>query len=487
MSYLDKLRARLAEVQDELRTLAEVDADQLTDEQETRFSELETILEEVHDVREGAARGLLAEIEREERREELRSRADAAASRGGRGLDSAPAANVRTGTDPYDVSELRFDTPGSELRSRAESAIEQTVGDLDDSYRERAIELVRRNDDSQGTLAKRILATGSPAYRSAFQKLAGGHGHMLDQDERQALARAQSLTDASGGFAVPFTLDPTIIMTNDGAANPFRQVSRVETIVTDSWNGVSSSGVSGGYSSEASEVSDDSATLAQPSVDVERWDVFVPFSFEIGQDWANLEGDVRMMVAEKRDEFDLDAFTTGNGTNQPTGIIDALSGGSSVVSPETAETFAAADVYAVEAALPPKYRRTAGQASWMAALGTAQTIRQFDSGGGADLWERIGAGLPPELLGYAFFENSAMDAAGDIDTGETADNFILVFGDWRNYLIVDRAGMNMELVPHLFGTNRRPTGQRGFLAWGRTGAGSLNDNAFRVLNVATNE
>lgn len=489
MNYLQMLRARLAEVQDELRTLADVDAEELTDEQETRFSELETILEETHDVREDAERGLLDEIEREERREELRSRVDRTA---GRAIDApdggvgAPNVNVRTGEDPYDLRDLSVSTTGSELRSRAESAIEATVGDLDDSHRERAIELVRRVDDVRGTLAKRILATGTPDYRSGFQKVAAGYSHMLTDGERQALARAQSLTDADGGYAIPFTLDPTIILTNDGAANPFRQVARQVTIVTDTWNGVSSSGVSGGYAGESSEVDDDSAPLDQPSVPVHRWDVFVPFSFEIGQDWASLEADVREMVAEKRDEFDTDAFTTGSGSDQPTGIITALDGTSSEVDPATGETFAVADVYAVEEALPPKYRRTAAQAAWMQALGTRNTIRQFADDDGHALLARLGAGQPRELLGYRTFENSSMDSANDIDDTATADNHILILGDWRNFLIVDRAGMNMELVPHLFHTgNNRPSGQRGFLAWGRSGADSINDNAFRVLNVAT--
>ncbi len=52
-------------------------------------------------------------------------------------------------------------------------------------------------------------------------------------------------------------------------------------------------------------------------------------------------------------------------------------------------------------------------------------------------------------------------------------------------MIVDRVGMNIELVPHLFGANRRPTGQRGLYAWLRAGADSIDDNAFRMLNVAT--
>ena len=41
----------------------------------------------------------------------------------------------------------------------------------------------------------------------------------------------------------------------------------------------------------------------------------------------------------------------------------------------------------------------------------------------------------------------------------------------------------MELIPHLFGANRRPTGQRGLWMWARYGADSINDSAFRMLQA----
>jgi hypothetical protein len=46
-----------------------------------------------------------------------------------------------------------------------------------------------------------------------------------------------SLTGGNGGYLVPFTLDPTIVLNNAGAANPFRQISRIATTATNSWNG----------------------------------------------------------------------------------------------------------------------------------------------------------------------------------------------------------------------------------------------------------
>ena len=78
-----------------------------------------------------------------------------------------------------------------------------------------------------------------------------------------------------------------------------------------------------------------------------------------------------------------------------------------------------------------------------------------------------------------------MRSTEDINTGATEDNHILVVGNFANYYIVDRIGMTVEYIPHLFGANNRPTGQRGWYAYCRVGADSVNDGAFRVLNVAT--
>src|SRR5262249_29476992 len=96
-------------------------------------------------------------------------------------------------------------------------------------------------------------------------------------------------TGSAGGFALPFSLDPSVMLTSNGALNPIRQVARVFTIPTDQWKGVSSAGVTASYDPEASEVSDDSPTLAQPVIDSAMGRAFVPFSYEVGQDWGSLQ------------------------------------------------------------------------------------------------------------------------------------------------------------------------------------------------------
>jgi HK97 family phage major capsid protein len=68
--------------------------------------------------------------------------------------------------------------------------------------------------------------------------------------------RARSTTDDAGGYLVPMSLDVAVILTSSGSTNPMRQIARNVTIATDSWNGVSSAGVTAEWIAEASEVAD---------------------------------------------------------------------------------------------------------------------------------------------------------------------------------------------------------------------------------------
>lgn len=393
--------------------------------------------------------------------------------------------NVRDADDPYNA-EFRtslFDGPdkmNQELRARATKAVEIDE-EMADPLKEAALRTLRRADDPTGEVARRFLFTGHPDYRSAWIKKMAGRDDALTNDERKALSRAMSLTDANGGFAVPFTLDPTVIYTGDGSVNPLRAISRVVQITTDSWNGVSSAGSSAAYGAEGAEVADGSFTLGDEPIPVHKAHWFLPYSIEIGQDWAGLAETAREFLMEARDDLEASKFTVGTGTNQPTGIIKALDGSASEVAPTTAETFAVADIYKVIEALPPRYR---ARARWMANKAIFHDVRQFDNNGGADLWVTLAGADPDQLVGYAAHEASAMDSG--FDAAATADNFILLLGDFRNFVIVDRVGMATEYIPHLFHVdNNRPSGQRGLYAHWRNGSNCVNVNGFRLLNVAT--
>jgi HK97 family phage major capsid protein len=89
------------------------------------------------------------------------------------------------------------------------------------------------------------------------------------------------------------------------------------------------------------------------------------------------------------------------------------------------------------------------------------------------------------LLGRAIYENSNMD--GIINAAATQNNYPLLYGSFgEGFVIVDRLGSTLEIVPHhLFGSSRRSTGQRGALLWFRTGSQDVVPQAFRMLSVPT--
>jgi HK97 family phage major capsid protein len=259
-------------------------------------------------------------------------------------------------------------------------------------------------------------------------------------------------------------------------------MARVETIVTDKWQGVTSAGITAAYSGssgnatgEGAEADDDAPTFGQPELTVVRADVFVPFSIEISQDWAALRGELTRMVADAKDRLEATTFVSGSGTNGvPQGVLTGLTGAQSVAT-AGANAFAEADLYAVSEALPERFQ---DNAQFLAHRAIYNKVRQFDDAGGSALWVQLADGQPPQLIGYPARRTSAMDST------VTEGDEILLIGDFRHYLIVDRIGMSVELIPHLFGENRRPTGQRGVFVYWRNTAEVLVPGAFRVLTVA---
>lgn len=382
--------------------------------------------------------------------------------------------------NPWDLSEMRYSHNGNgdELRNRAFDAIER-MPHASDKVREISARLVE-NDGEESPLARMVLATTSQDYSTAFTKVVRSRGQMaaLSGGEQQALARAMSLTDADGGFLVPFQLDPTVILTANGSFNQVRQIARVVTATGDVWHGISSAGVTGSWDGEGVEVSDDSPTLAQPAVPVHKGDVFVAQSFEVSADASSLAGEIARMIAFEKDRMESVAFVTGSGTGQPTGIITALTGGSSVVTAAVDGSFAVGDVYKLDGELPARW---AANGSWLSHRKTYNVMRNFDTNGGSALWGQLGEARKADLLGRPDYVAEAMTPVAL--TGNAGTIHALVFGDFSNYVIADRVGTTLSYIPHLFGASGRPTGQSGWYAHFRVGADSVNDGAFRVLNV----
>lgn len=478
---IDECKARQQEIQEEFRGLVFPDAER---------AEFEALA-----------------VEREEQRkaiEELRARAEYLEEASTREENTegpqfqVRRADVARDGDIYDLTTLDRsvgpDGQAAELRDRALRSIERLDPAHPDIPKERGQDTVERLLDTvqnpahdKGNFARYLLETGSPVYERAWTKLVDAQlknrPPILTPEEQRA---ASVGTTTAGGFAVPYTLDPTIIPTGNWSVNPMRAISRVETISgSNEWRGVSAGDLTATRRAEAAEVADNMVTLAQPTAIVSRVDAFVPFSFEIDQDWSGFRGEVAKLFAQSKDNEEATAFTTGNGTApNPQGVI---TGATTVYTTAGTAAFVVADLYGTKNALPPRFRPNS---AYMAEMSIYDKVRQFDTSGGASIWVDnlqlattndavpTPGSLQARLLGRPAWENSAMASA--LTTG----NLILIVGDFNYYLIVDRVGMSVEVVPHLFATaNQRPTGQRGLLAFWRNTGKVLSAAAFRVTKT----
>lgn len=423
-------------------------------------------------------------FDRLQRHIEKLDRAAAIAACAGEGGGAGGLRLDRGGVDPY-AAERRATSPE---RQAAMRQLERSVkGGFPAGGAEVVERLVDSGPDHERSWAARwVTDAGSPEYRSAFAKILF-HGEQragleFSAAERAAFdrvsrlkseQRAMSLTDSAGGFLVPFELDPSINITNAGSICPLLGISRVVSTISDVWHGVSSAGVQASWDAEASEVSDDSPALAEPAIPSYKGAAFVPFSIEVQGDAINLLEEVGKLINDGLLQLLNQALTVGSGIGSPTGIVTALTGGSSVVNTGTSGTLAAADVYALQSSLGPRYQ---ANASWIGNLAVLNAIRQEQSANGSFVFPEL-RNTPPTLL------NRPVHEASDMDAAITAGKHLLIYGDFAsNFVVTQRVGTSVELIPHLFSPNNlRPTGQRGLYAWARWGSDSINDAAFRML------
>jgi HK97 family phage major capsid protein len=167
------------------------------------------------------------------------------------------------------------------------------------------------------------------------------------------------------------------------------------------------------------------------------------------------------------------AFQGGNGTTQPQGITI---GATTQVTTATTLVYAVGDVYATQQALPPRFRNSPS-AAWVMNVTYINKTRQFDTAGGASFWTNLGKGQPETLIGAPIYESTSMFGGT-----QAVGSLLAVYGDWSQYIIVDRVGVSLLYEPIVKDqATMFPTGQGGWYMFWRTGASVSTANGFRVL------
>ena len=465
----DVIRTRMDTVRADLETLEQIEEkgeeEQAIDDARVRS---QALLEEWD--------GLKAELEplEEHERKVAEVRETARQRQNVEAPPSGPEMFTRTYRDPFDdLDSVRTGiTMPSEVRARAVAAIEQYAKRSDHwalghDGAERATWLVEKTGAKFGTEAARmILSTGSPEYVQAFENYLNDPGGFASR-------AALSLTPANGGFLVPFTLDPTIILTNVGSANPYRQVATVKTTTTNNWNGVTSAGVNAEWTAEGTEAADATPTVGQLTITPQKADAYLFGSFEVLSD-SDFGQQLPELLADAKDRIEETAFAVGTGTGQPLGVITAgtvlnLASGTAATGPT------AASVYSLMSALPARWRSPRANNVWIMNLATINILRNVPAFTGSfmSIVNDNGAG-GPTMLGKPILESTSVIGV------QATGNKVIAFLDARQFYIVDRIGMSVVYDPVVLGTNRRPTGQGAWYAFWRVGSGVSTATAIRV-------
>jgi HK97 family phage major capsid protein len=475
MAKLNDVLERMSAVRTEMLTLSEID--EPTADESARFAELETEFDTLE-----AERAPLAA--RAEKLDAIRS-----ASLDPKNIQEGSASGLtvfsRTTRDPFDalpaVRTRQLDA--DDMRGRAMDAVEawaspKSRNRISDDAAEKVTRLIENDNNvgegADGGISRHVLLTGSDTYHRAFKNIMRNQGEInaLEPDEQASMRAALSLTGANGGFLIPVTLDPTIILTNTGSANPYRKISQIKTITTNFWEGVTSAGVNAAWLAEAGVAADATPTVTQPLITPAKAAAWVFGSYEVLGD-SDFASQFPELLVDAKDRLEEAAFTTGTGTAQPKGIVTAAT---TTVTTAAVATYAIADIYSLQAAIPPRFRVNGDNIAIVANVAIINKTRQFDTAGGSSYWTNLGLGQPETVLGIPLYESTTM--ASTLTTGSK----IAVAGDFTQYAIVDRVGMTVAYEPMVKDSaTARPTGQAGWFAYWRVGADALVPGAFRTL------
>ena len=231
---------------------------------------------------EAAAHGRAFTLEERNEWHKLNADFDEVQIRDARIKELALNPNAREEGATFSVPALRRGRdPHAEPREQGLRTIERLGRDesLSPEAGDRLEELVR--SDRSGVDSRYLAAVSDPSYATAFGKLVTRPDtarHEFDDGEAAAVRAVGDVmseralaegTGSTGGYAVPVQIDPSILLSSNGAINPLRELATVTTTTTNRWTGVSSDGVVASFDTEGAEVSDDTPILAQPVVNLQ--------------------------------------------------------------------------------------------------------------------------------------------------------------------------------------------------------------------------
>lgn len=306
--------------------------------------------------------------------------------------------------------------------------------------------------------------TASPEYMRAFVAFLR-QGPRADANDLRSLHVAD---DPQGGFFVPESMETQLreLLENE---NIMRRMVTVITSSTDKNIPFEDSYGTAQWLGEEKTFTESDAQFSTKQVGNHKLGTLIKVSEELLQDSTfDIIGYINRAFAKRYGRAEETAILSGNGVMKPRGVImDATLGvttaaNNAITSDELIDLFHKL----------PRYHRRA--AKWLMADLTAKVIRKLKNSVTGDyMWQPgLQAGQPDMILG------KPLEISDDVPAF-AASAKCLLFGDFKEYILVDRKQAVMQRLNELFALS----GQVGFRGYKRLDGRLLRPAAVQYLQM----
>ena len=275
--------------------------------------------------------------------------------------------------------------------------------------------------------------------------------------------------DADGGFLVPEEFENQIVTALE-ENNVIRSIAKTITTAAERKIPIAATHSVAQWTPENGAYTESNPTFGQKTIDAFKLTDLVKVSTELLQDsMFNLESYISSEFARAFGVAEEQAFCTGTGVGQPTGIFTE-NGGEIGLTLTSTTNITCDNIIELVHSLKSPYRRNA---VFLMNDSTISMLRKLKDTNGAYLWQpSLQAGQPDRLLGYPLYTSPYVPTVA-------AEALPIAFGDFSNYWIADRMGRSVQRLNELYAGN----GQVGFLATERVDAKVILSEGIKLLKM----
>lgn len=377
----------------------------------------------------------------------------------------------------WDAAVKDFDDLTAELDRRQKlDEIESRFDEIQERVEIRAAEKTAKPDEQYEAMFYRYLRKGDPLDPG---KLAALEAEFRAGNNTTTVLAANDAATTYGSYLVPITLWNSIERTMKDYSGML-QASRIINTMdggTLNWPTNDDTTSTGAWLSEprASALTIENPIFSRKQYSGYTWGTLGKVSLEFLQDEAVglLPGVLAEMFGERAGRALNKAFTDGDGSGKPTGILDTTNGAATGKTTASVSAITKAELLDLMHSVDPAYR-TGPSVGWMFNDSTFAAIRALDiSTSVAPIWQpSFATDVPATILGHRYYVNNHFPSIA-----ASAD--VVAFGDWSKFIIRQIQRPSMTTL------NERYMDElaRGYVMWCRYDSKLLNASAIKLLTM----